>query len=502
MNKRNRRMVRIIAIVLVALLVGGVIVSALLSALAEESPLPRDRYEIEMSYDEANQALQVEQRLVYSNCTGERLDRVVFNAAANLFRRESALMYESDDLVAVFPAGFAPGGMQLQSVLVDGVEADYGFRDENELQLRVACDLAPEASATFLFRYGLLLPTGGAFLGAGDEDVRLCDFALVPGVYDAQYREFILNKPLPFTRWLYADAADWRVQLTLPERYDLAAAGRVKRKDVADGKAVWEIEAEDVRAFALCFGKRWRRASLSTASGVAVEVLSSARDAGRVARIAAGAVAQCEAWFGDFPVDTLTFTQSDDPLGTLNYPGCVLLPSRLFERASAEELKRRIRFCVAQQYFGLAAYAEPSADAWLSDSLCAYLSYWMLEAEEGRDAFLKAVNRDWVSALQLTIPGGLTVTSDAGLFDGEKYDIVVRRRGAVVFHELRQAMGDEPMLAGLRAFYALGRAGGTLTEMDLVHCLDGASGRSWEAFLTDWAFHVGDYVNQTIDWFE
>ena len=123
----------------------------------------------------------------------------------------------------------------------------------------------------------------------------------------------------------------------------------------------------------------------------------------------------------------------------------------------------------------------------------------MLESDSGRDAFLKAVNRDWVSALQLTIPGGLRVTSDASLFDSMNYDIVVRKRGAVVLHELRNAMGLENLLAGLAEFNRMGRDGHTLTEMELVQAMDAATGGSWEDFLTDWVFNVGDYVEQRFD---
>ena len=161
-----------------------------------------------------------------------------------------------------------------------------------------------------------------------------------------------------------------------------------------------------------------------------------------------------------------------------------------------------LRFCIAQQYFGLAAYVDPVADAWLSDAVSAYVSYLMLEDAEGQDAFLKAVNRDWVSALQLTIPGGLTVISDASLFDSKQYGIVVKTRGAVVLHELRRAMGLEELLNGLRAFYALRGEDRILTEGDFVSCMDAATGRSWRDFLTDWVFNVGDYVNQPIDWLQ
>ena len=41
-----------------------------------------------------------------------------------------------------------------------------------------------------------------------------------------------------------------------------------------------------------------------------------------------------------------------------------------------------------------------------------------------------------------------------------------------------------------------------LTEMDLLHSLNDASGRDWENFLTDWVFNIGDYVNQQIDFLD
>ena len=475
--KHNKKLVRVIAIVLVVLLAGSVVVGALFAAMAEEAPA-RNQCELTMTYMEDQQALHIGQRLLYYNRTGGHLDRVVFCAAPNMLRRESALMYENDDLEKVFFAGYAPGGIDLGSVTVDGAPADYGFQGEDELYLRVACDLAPGDCAAFEFDCYLLLPTCGAFVGAGPEDVRLGAFCFIPVVCD---QDFILKKPLPFTRWLHTDAMDYQATLTLPEGWLAAGA----------------LNAENVREPALCFGRRYRVTERDTSSGVKVRVFSGRRDAGRTANMAVRAVEHCEDWFGPYPVKQLDIAESDYPLGTLNYPGLIVASSALMD--DRDGLEKALRFCAAQQVFGLSAYVEPSADAWLSDSVCEYISYLMLEADSGRDAFLKAVNRDWVSALQLTIPGGLRITSDASLFDSKTYDIVVKKRGAVVFHELRNAMGLENMLAGLAEFYRMGRDGHTLTEMDLVHALDAATGGSWEDFLTDWVFNVGDYVEQRID---
>ena len=497
--RHDRRVVRIIALILALLLVGGVIVGALFAAMAEApQEYERDRYTLSMEYLEEEQALHVTQRLFYVNRTGRRLDRVIFYAAPNMLRRQSALIYEADVLERVLPEGYTPGGIDLRSVAVNDIDADYGFQGEDELYLRVACDLEPGKHAAFEFDYYLLLTRCGAFTGVSDTDVRLGAFYFVPGVYDVAVDGFVLKKPLAFTRWLYSDAADYEVDLTVGDARNLAVAcvGRVvSADDNGDGKT-WHMAAENVHEFALCFGRRYRAVERITESGITVWVLSRDRGADSLARRAVKAIEQCEAWFGAFPFQELTLAQSECGPGALNYPGLTLLPEEWMN--SADDLC--LRFCVAQQYYGLSAYVEPSADAWLSDSVSNYTAYLLLEAEKGQGAFLKAVNRDWVSALQITIPGGLNVTSDAELLTAQNYDILILKRGAVVLHELRQAMGLDALLDGLRRFYELGQSGRTLTEMDLVHCMDEATGGSWEDFLTDWAFNVGEYVNQTIDW--
>ena len=497
---RNKKITRIIAIVLVALLAGGAVVSALISsfALAEEAPAP-NRQEMTIEYLEDEQALHISQRLVYRNDSADALDAVVFYAAGNMFRRRDAIMYAGSELEEVFPNGYAPAGIDLRSVRFEGADADYGFQGEAELYLRVACELAPGQAGSFEFDYYLLLMECGAFQGAGETDVRLSAFYFAPGMYDESYHEFVVKQPLPFTRWLHGPAADFDVTLTLPEPYLPAATGTETLEGTRDRRATWRIEAANARAFALSFGKRWRAAEAASEGGVTVRTLTDGRgDA--LAREAAAMVSRCEEWFGDYPVDRLDIVQSDYPLGALGFPGVIWVPTALLSQEDG--LMQALRFGVAQQIFGMDAYTEPSSDAWLSDSLCEYLSYLMLEEDAGRDAFLRAVNRDWVSDLQLTVPGGLRVNSDAALFDAASYHTVIRVRGAVVFHELREAMGKEDLLAGLRAFREMAEPDRTLTEMDLVRALNIATGGDWEAFLTDWVFNVGEYVNQTIDWFE
>ncbi len=105
-------------------------------------------------------------------------------------------------------------------------------------------------------------------------------------------------------------------------------------------------------------------------------------------------------------------------------------------------------------------------------------------------------------SVQYTIPGNLYITSDVALFAPSEYEEVVVERGCLVFHEVVTAMGQEAFLDALSIYLEKGRDGRVLGEYDLVDALDEATGQSWEAFLTDWLFNIGEYANQTIDWLE
>lgn len=501
MNRKQSRLVRIVAIVLAALLTFSVVVSALISiAYGEETEKGTpNQCELTIQYMGEEQALRTSQRLVYTNASNVTLDRVVFYAPANLFRRQETLPYEADALSDVLPGGFLPGGIELMGVQVNGEDCDWGYQGDGEMYLRVACDLAPGESACFDFQYYLLLTHNAAFLGASETDWHLSNFYFAPAAQD-ENGEFILNTALSFTRYIDTPAMDFTAHFTLPQGLTLSGTGAMQRDEI-DGAALWTITAKNAHDFALHLSSYTEKTE-ETDSGVTLRAFTDVRGAANeLLETAAEAVEVCQRWFGALPVQKLDLIQAEYALGALNHSGCMWL-SRDLLKEGGRELKLQVYGFVAQQYFGFRAWVRPSSDTWLSDSICEYLAYLILEELDSREAYLKAINEDLVDALQLTIPGGLVVTSDASLFTAYEYDIVIRNRGAVVFHELCTAMGREELLQGLRLFYEKGLACDVLTEMDLVDALDTASGASWEKFLTDWVFNVGDYVEQEIDWLD
>ena len=484
MNKRKKQLARILALLLAVLLVLGTIASIVFGHAHGEETATRDEIALELEFFEEEQALQIRQRLRYTNRTGKHLDRVEFSVYANMFRRVTALMYEADVWQDVFPAGNTPGGVEFSRILVDGRSADWGMMGEEELFLRVACDLADGQTCEFTFEYTLLLTQNAASLGVGAMGWRLRGFYIQPLKYE--YGEFVAPEPLQHANYVYADRADYALTVTLPERYLLAGPGEITSVDNGDGTRTWTLAADNIRELCLSVGMRWREYSAETASGTRLRLLANTRDAQKTLDMALETLEVYENWFGPLDGD-VTIAQSDYALGTLSLPGILWANEAALSDAMA------LRGALARQFFGYGAYPMPTEDAWLSDSVSAYAACLALKEAEGESAFLEYLNGEILPEAQYTLPGGVEVTSSAAILTAAEYESLILGRGALVMHETCAAMGEKTFLAALRLFYQRGLAMDVVGEYDFVDALDDASGGDWEAFLTDWLFNVADY---------
>lgn len=484
MNKRKKQLARILALLLAVLLVLGTIASIVFGHAHGEETATRDEIALELEFFEEEQALQIRQRLRYTNRTGKHLDRVEFSVYANMFRRVTALMYEADVWQDVFPAGNTPGGVEFSRILADGRSADWGMMGEEELFLRVACDLADGQTCEFTFEYTLLLTQNAASLGVGAMGWRLRGFYIQPLKYE--YGEFVAPAPLQHANYVYADRADYALTVILPERYLLAGPGEITSVDNGDGTRTWTLAADNIRELCLSVGMRWREYSAETASGTRLHLLANARDAQKTLDTALETLEVYESWFGPLDGD-VTIAQSDYALGTLSLPGILWANEAALSDAMA------LRGALARQFFGYGAYPMPTEDAWLADSVSAYAACLALKEAEGESAFLEYLNGEILPEAQYTLPGGVEVTSSAAILTAAEYESLILGRGALVMHETCAAMGEETFLAALRLFYQRGLAMDVVGEYDFVDALDDASGGDWEAFLTDWLFNVADY---------
>ena len=154
--------------------------------------------------------------------------------------------------------------------------------------------------------------------------------------------------------------------------------------------------------------------------------------------------------FGPLPNPNLTIVQIPD--GTLpgySAPGVLLLSQRQWGQAVNT---RQLANLVAGQWWGNQVMAASPSDVWLTDGLSRYSEALYVEQSAGRDGMSKALNDFAVGALMYdsTSPIG-----EAGRLEpfSPNYTSVVVNKGAMVFHMLREQLGDSAFSALLHDYY-------------------------------------------------
>jgi len=154
--------------------------------------------------------------------------------------------------------------------------------------------------------------------------------------------------------------------------------------------------------------------------------------------------------FGPLPNPNLTLVPiPDGSLPGYSAPGVLLLSQRQWGQAVNT---RQLANLVAGQWWGNQVMAASPSDVWLTDGLSRYSEALYVEQSAGRDGMNKALNDFAIGALMYdsTSPIG-----EAGRLDpySPNYTSVVVNKGAMVFHMLREQLGDSAFSALLHDYY-------------------------------------------------
>lgn len=485
---------------IVALLLALGMLCGAIPAMAEDWSGGRTQYCAAMVQLDAA-TYQIHCEVTYTNRTGKALSSVLFTMYANQLRRESSLVAESDLLEATFPGGYAPGGVEFGQITVNGAAADWGMQGEQELFVRVGCDLQPGETAVFGFDYQLLLITSRGDIGLSENDVRLSGF--LPGVAVWDEDEFIVNATSSIDRYAYHDPADYVIDMTIGDEYVPAAPGVCTAGDKVGGYQAWRIEARGVREMAIALSTKYRERTVTSNMGTQICLLGW-DNAGvkRASETIEEAINLLEKWFGRAPYEQITIAQADVVNDGSVYGGMVWIPTENYAGKNKLALEHDVVYRLAQQYFGMGAGNDPVQAPWLSVSVPEMVYYMYIEALEGRDNMLGQLNEDCLSALVMTLPGGYTVDSSLSVFlDRADYETIVLHRGAAAMYQIREAMGHENFTAGLRLFYETWN-GKTAGLQEFVAAFNQASGREYDMLIVDWMYTIDDYQGIVMDWFE
>ena len=422
---------------------GRLAAQPLLTRVSEPLPpaaSPRATYVLSATLAPEGGPLTVREQIVFPNSTADRLDDLYLFAfpnaySASFFLRDIAIEQRG----RVTNPSYTLAGTTLHLFLADGVR--------------------PNETITVSVAYSLSLPLLDAQVEApGGNLGRSADGRIVQlGHWYPQLVPY--RRGYGWETWDYAavgdpffaDLADYRVLLTLPDGYEVYASAPGQRQ----GRS-WYLELDPARDFAILAAQRYDTA-VQAVGGITVTSAYRREDAeaGRAAlKEAARALALYQELYGPYPYAALTVVEGE-MFGGMEYSGMVLVGSPFYaayqaqvDNRSQSVLPTLVVHEVAHQWWYNVVGNNQVTEPWLDESLARYSEILYYEA-----VYTPSVEWWWQSRIDGWGPTGYLDDTIYDYTDTLTYVHNLYGVGAHFVHDLRVRMGDEVFFLFLQRYY-------------------------------------------------
>ncbi|HEX8353176.1 MAG TPA: M1 family aminopeptidase [Pyrinomonadaceae bacterium] len=281
----------------------------------------------------------------------------------------------------------------------------------------------------------------------------------------------------------FADVADYEVEVNTGGDANFFAAGELKSDAPAGGRRRLLFAGESLRGFPLVAGRNLRSEEREVGNLRVRSVFTAEHEnvGRRVLGVAADAARTYAARFGALPLKTVTVTEA--PLvagfGSAEFSGLAVIASAFYvdfdspamralpelvreQRASVEDsLEFAAAQGVARQWWGEAVGSDPARQPVLHEALAQFSALLYVQDVRGPESARQVQDDQLRGVYQVYRTfGGEDVSADRPAREYRnsfQYAAVVASKGALMFVELRQLLGEERFFKALRGYYEANR---------------------------------------------
>ncbi|AAM25813.1 aminopeptidase N [Caldanaerobacter subterraneus subsp. tengcongensis MB4] len=447
-------------------------------------------YLIEAKYDDGSKTVEAVQTVRYVNTTGASLKEICFHLYPNAFKSEENLPFTKEELPFVYPEGFAPGFIEIEKVTINGLPAVYTLEEPNDeiLRLTLPREIKKGESVNIKMQYKVKLPPARSRFGYGKNTVQLGNWYPILSVYDKNGWNndpyYIFGDPF------YSDIADYKVELTVPEKFVVACTGEEKEQKVEKGSKKLVIEAHKVRDFAIVMSDKFKVIE-QVVDGIKVKSYYFTEGYGdKVLKFASDAIKFYNDYIGKYPYKEYSVVETDFYMGGMEYPQLVMISKDLYNKANLFNLEYVIAHETAHQWWYALVGNNQIRESWLDEGLTEYTTLLYIERYYGKataeeiyrlvieGGFNKFVNNSADTSFAKTL---------ADFKEWKEYTNIAYNKGAMVFYNLRKLIGDEDFKKVLQTYYEKYKYK-IATTQDLIDVVDSVTGKDTGGFFQSWFY--------------
>lgn len=449
-----------------------------------------NQYSINCYFDEREKLLKGYECLTYYNNGETILQDIYMHLYPNAFEKIDTAPFGPKEYQEAYPLGFDIGFINIDGVRVDGGQADWKYRDDSRQVMRVKLPtpLGPGDHATIDINFTVKFPRCNARFGYGEKTIKAANWYPIAAVFDE--RGWNLDPYHAIGDPFYSDCADYLVNLVVPVDYEVASTGQViKKKKLDGGRREWTIEAQRVRDFAWIASEEFKVSSKKV-DGITVKSYYFDRPSGKKAlQVAADAICIFNECFGAYPYRTYSVVAADFFVGGMEYPNLVLISKELYNNERLFTLEYVTVHETAHQWWYGVVGSNQLREAWLDEGLTEYSTILYYEKRYGTGT-AEGLMQNMIKSRYYTYTE--TAASDIGIYnsledyrDSEQYHTLVYCGGAILFHELRQLMGEQDFFEALQVYYK-SYAFDNATAQDFIQVVDHISPLELERQVRQW----------------
>jgi len=408
------------------------------------------KYMVNANYNEIDHTISGNLTVSFTNNIGKPMDNVLFNVWAN--------------------APIFGSGTTIKNVRVNGKPAKASL--QNTVLTIHDIAINDGETATVNFTFNINIPKQKDRFGWSDRQASLGNWLPIVAVYDSHG----WNTPpyIDFGESFYSVTGNFDVTITAPADLEVLATGQQISKSKLENRQTIHFLAPNVRDFFVLLNTPFKKLTAKIGDvNVTITYRQGEEDAAaKMLKTAKQVLPKFEAWFGDYPWQTLTIASADYSSnfdGGMEYPTLVTMNTPHI--TDDDKLGVTVAHEIAHQWFyglvGSNAYREP----WLDEALTTFASY---------AAVYDTTEFDWIKDSN----SGFSITASIDEFtkNEDDYGQVIYDDGAKMLSQLHDHVGDKIFWQALRRYTDENRFG-VATTADFIRIFQQESKQNLKPFF-------------------